>query len=156
MNNSQKLSTKVIDSNKHTTDVNIAIKSNLQNTRLQSVLNNVFTNLPENDSDFNNKSKRNHSSTSSDTSIDKSKKNKPIFASSNRYAILINNDEINQESEHIGTNHTNIDIDINAENEQIKPPPPIFIRGILDFFAFHTNLIQLVPTILSLNRMQIN
>lgn len=97
---------------------------------------------------YQNKSKRNLSSTSSDISTNKSKKNRPIFASSNRYSTLVNENENkqNEESENIGKNHANIDIVMNIENDQIKikPPTPIVIHGILDFSAFRTCLIEFI------------
>jgi len=57
-----------------------------------------------------------------------------------KYAALQNE---NLEIENIQTIQMVIDLD--AENEQIKikPPQPIFIRGVLDLTALRTNLIKL-------------
>ncbi|KAL4143560.1 hypothetical protein QTP88_005878 [Uroleucon formosanum] len=72
--------------------------------------------------------------------METTKKNKPIFASSNKYAVLANeNDEIENSDKIL------IDIDSDTEAEQkVKPPPSIFISGILDFSAFRSRLIELI------------
>jgi hypothetical protein len=55
-----------------------------------------------------------------------------MFASSNKYDALTNK---SYNTKNIKIKMTEI-IDLNIENEQVKvkPSPPIFIRGILDFY----------------------
>jgi len=67
-----------------------------------------------------------------------SKKNKSIFASSNKYAILANE---NVETDNIKSIHIDIDSDTEIK-QKIKPPPPIFISGILGFSAFRSIIIE--------------
>jgi len=90
------------------------------------------------------KNKRNLSTDSSSSYLNK-KNIKPIFASTNRYAIL---DNENNENNNTDLNKTKSDENSNANMEldeiKIKPPPPIFVRGLLDFAAFRTVLIKLV------------
>ena len=124
--------------------INKGTNSNFsQRNRIQSDSNDVFcSNSPNVVTDFQivqHKSKRNLSSNSNEkTEI--IKKNKPIFATSNKYAVLANENDVTENTESIP-----IDIDSNTETEQkIKPPPPIFISGILDFSAFRSRLIELI------------
>lgn len=121
----------------HTTSTNI------QNKRSQNVSNDVFTTSPKNENFqiVQNSSKHNLFSASNDSSTETIKKNKLMLASTNRYASLANE---NSEIKNIETNQINIDL--NTENKQIKikPPPSIFIRGVLDFSAFGTRLIELI------------
>lgn len=86
------------------------------------------------------KNKRNLSTDSSSSYLNK-KNIKPIFASTNRYAIL---DNENNENNNTDSNKTKSDENSNANMEMEKPPPPIFVRGLLDFAAFRTVLIKLV------------
>jgi len=102
-----------------------------QRNRIQSDSNNVFHSNSSNvDTDFTtvqHKTKRNLSTNSNDKT-ETIKKNKPFFASSNKYAVLANeNDEIENSDEIL------IDIDSDTEAEQkVKPLPPIFISGLLE------------------------
>lgn len=90
------------------------------------------------------KNKRNLSTDSSSSNLNK-KNIKPIFASTNRFAIL---DNENNENNNTESNKTKSDENSNANMDmdeiKIKPPPPIFVRGLLDFAAFRTVLINLV------------
>ena len=118
---------------------------NTQRNRIQSVSNDVFTDSPVNDSvdpTFQMViSKRNHSSTSTGSLTDKNKKNKPIFASPNRFAVL---DNVNVDTENTQTTQNETGLDMETEQPKIKPPPPVFIRGILDYSAFRAVLIELI------------
>lgn len=148
MNNSQKPINTGNNANKHI-NANIIHKTNAQNKRLQSVPNDVFMETTENENENfqmipnKSKSKRNLSSTSNDSSTETSKKNKPIFASSNRFTVL-ENEYDNVGVENIEAKKTGINSDIENEPIKIKPPPPIFVRGLLDFVAFRNILINLV------------
>lgn len=77
--------------------------------------------------------KRNHSS--GDSPI--LKKNKPLFATSNRYSCFPVDDDENNTLEHVQTDQTPI-------NEELKtpPPPPIIVNGTNDFICFQSNLIN--------------
>lgn len=130
------------NSSKHT-------KSNT--SRIQSASSDdVFSNTNENNINISEykmaqtKNKRNLSTDSSSSNLNK-KNIKPIFASTNRYAIL---DNENIENNNTDSNKTKSDENSNANIEmdeiKIKPPPPIFVRGLLDFAAFRTILIKLV------------
>ena len=121
----------------------VPIQMFLKKNRIQSDSNDVFfSNSTNIDTDFKtvqHKSKRNLSSNSNEKT-ETTKKNKHIFASSNKYAVLANENDETENSDEIL-----IDIDSDTETEQkIKPPPPIFISGILDFSAFRSRLIELI------------
>lgn len=77
------------------------------------------------------------------------KKNiKPIFASTNRYAILDNENNENNNTESNQTksdaNQINSNANMVIDEIKIKSPPPIFVHGLLDFAAFRTVLFNLV------------
>jgi hypothetical protein len=62
-------------------------------------------------------------------------KNEKLFVTANRYEILTQNE------------HSNILTDIPTSEtpiieEQIKPPPPIFVKGIINFSGLYTTLIE--------------
>uniref|UniRef100_A0A2S2R401 Uncharacterized protein n=1 Tax=Sipha flava TaxID=143950 RepID=A0A2S2R401_9HEMI len=84
--------------------------------------------------------KRNLSDSSNSSSPDNSQhkiKNKKLFVTANRYEILTQNE------------HSNIPTDIPTSEtpiieEQIKPPPPIFVKGIIHFSDLCTTLIELI------------
>lgn len=83
--------------------------------------------------------KRHLSSPKSETQ--EHKKNKPIFVTANRYFPL-STDVISHEP---SEPHSNNNINIEAEQPtKIKLPPPIFVRGILDFVGFRNQLIDLI------------
>lgn len=112
-----------------------------QSERIQSVSSDVFTpgvEIDENNFVFpNNKHKRLLSSPKSDTL--EHKRNKPMFITANRYSPLTTDDNIIESCDTYTDNITNIKVDQPAK---IKLPPPIFIRGILDFVGFRKQLID--------------
>lgn len=71
----------------------------------------------------------------------KNKKHITVFASSNRFAPL---DIDNAEDENIEIDQTGNDLNEEIEQTKIKPPPPIFIRGVLDFHTLRTCLIDII------------
>ena len=95
------------------------------------------------------KNKRTLSTDNSSSNLNK-KNIKPIFASTNRYAILNNENNENNNTELNQTksdaNQVNSNASMDMDKIKIKPPPPIFVRGLLDFAAFRTVLINLVGT----------
>lgn len=138
---------------------NRANNTNSNTSRIQSASSDdVFSNTLEsnkNDPEYKmvqSKNKRTLSTDDSSSKINKKNYNKPIFASTNRYTILNNErDETNNNINNTETNQTNSDTNQTEHNatmdtDQIKtkPPPPIFVRGLLDFAAFRTILIDLV------------
>jgi len=89
-----------------------------------------------------NKQKRLLSSPKSETP--EFKKNKPMFITVNRYSPLATNDDIYISP--VPPNNNNIN------NEEVQPikiklPPPIFVRGILDFVGFRNQLINLIGSV---------
>lgn len=118
-------------------------RNNSHTERIQSVSSDVFTpgvEIDENNFEFpNNKHKRLLSSPKSDTQ--EHKKNKPMFVTANRYSSLTIDDNIIESSVTHTDNTSNIEVDQPAK---IKLPPPIFIRGILDFVGFRNQLIDLI------------
>lgn len=94
-----------------------------------------------NDSEFQMVKYKSKKLTSIESLVGENKKPITIFASSNRFAPL---DNENVEAENIEIDQT--DNDLNEENEQkkIKPPPPIFVSGVLDFNTFRICLINLI------------
>ena len=111
--------------------------------RIQSDSSDIFTSSVEIDGNNfvfpKNKHKRLHSSPKSNTQ--EHKKNKPMFITVNRYSPLFTEDNILESSDTHADNITNIDVDQPAK---IKLPPPIFVRGILDFVGFRNQLIDLI------------
>jgi len=108
------------------------------------VSNDVFSDSNENDSGFTlvkSKPKRNLSVTSTDQTTEKTKKSKPIFASSNRYNELDIDVTV---SNNTGSNHDLTDMILDTELPKPKPPPPIFVRGVSDYFALRAQLIELL------------
>ncbi|KAE9522663.1 hypothetical protein AGLY_016936 [Aphis glycines] len=151
MHNSQKPIKNGVNSTVNTT-VNSTTNSKINNgtnlnasqrNRIQSDSNNVFYSNSSNvDTDFTtvqHKSKRNLSINSNDKT-ETIKINKPFFASSNKYAVLANENVETENSDEIL-----IDIDSDTDAEQkVKPPPPIFISGLLDFPALRSRLTELI------------
>jgi hypothetical protein len=120
-------------------------------SRIQSASSNdVFSNTNENNINIpeykivQSKNKRNLSTDSSLSNLNK-KNIKPIFASTNRYAILNseNNENNNTDSKRTKSDE-NSNVNMDMDEIKIKPHPPIFVRGLLDFAAFRTVLINLV------------
>lgn len=121
----------------------ISNQNTSQSERIQSVSSDVFTpgvGIDENNFEFpNNKHKRLLSSPKSDTQ--EHKRNKPMFITANRYSPLSTEDNIIESSDTHTHDTANIEVDQPAK---IKLPPPIFIRGILDFVGFRNQLINLI------------
>lgn len=115
--------------------------------RIQSVPNDVFNSSEEiNEVGFEtpkskNTSKRNHSSTDS---LDAKK----MFITPNRYAPLIINNSQNEHNFAENENDAQLnDINIEADETQNikqKLPPPIIVKGVLDFVGFRNKLINLI------------
>lgn len=112
--------------------------------RIQSGSSDVFITSGEMDDETNfefpktnNKPKRHLSSAKSPH---EHKKNKPLFVTINRYSPLVTDDN-NLESNEIDTNNRTNDED---QPVKIKLPPPIFVRGILDFVGLRNQLVVLI------------
>lgn len=120
-------------------------------SRIQSASSDdVFSNTNENNINIpeykivQSKNKRNLSTDSSSSNLNK-KNIKPIFASTNRYVILDNENNENNNTDSKSTKpDENSNANMDMDEIKIKPPPPIFVRGLLDFAAFRTVLINLV------------
>ena len=122
-------------------------QSETQNSEMnnpgRSTQNNI-TNRPENGNWTTQTGKRNLSSTSSSSSTSKTSSTKTaqpqtkklFFSTRNRYEPLLITEPIDSV----------FDVDMIAENPEItprvKPPPPIFMKGINDFPGFCTTLIE--------------
>lgn len=128
--------------------------TNSNTSRIQSASSDdVFSNTNENNINIpefkivHSKNKRTLSTDSSSSNLNK-KNIKPIFASTNRYAILDNENIENNNTESNQTksdeNQINSNTNMDTDEIKIKPPPPIFVRGLLDFATFRKTLINLV------------
>lgn len=84
----------------------------------------------------------NSSSTSTQGSLNSStlikNKNKKLFKSTNRFELL-SPDEPPEES-----SMNDVFVDNNRHNDTPKPPPPIFVRGVIDYTEVCTKLIDLI------------
>jgi len=88
------------------------------------------------------------SSPNTDTNIKQKNNKKKIFATRNRFEMLAQDDPFDPPTtENITTNSHQI----HANNEKmgngnatIKPPPPVFVKGVEDFPALCTALIELI------------
>lgn len=89
-----------------------------------------------------NKQERLLSSSKSDTP--EYKKIKLVFITINRYSPLATNDDIYVPLESTSTPTNNIINNVEDQPTKIKLPPPIFIRGILDFVSFRNQIIDLI------------
>lgn len=121
-------------------------------TRIQSGSNDVFNSADstdENDDKFitqknKNTPKRNHSST--DTASPEPKKVKPLFITVNRFAPLSIDDTTAIENiENNPPSHDN-STPSDDQNNKRKLPPPIYVRGVLDFVEVRNELIKLIGT----------
>jgi len=143
--------------NVKTNNINKNIINNKNQTTIQDARPNKSSNNPDSYCSDNNgwttqTNKRNLSSSSNTafkppsqnlyTNIIKKKKNiKKIFATRNRFEILTQVDPFETtSSENIPLNFNPTD----AENTIIKPPPPIFVKGVEDFPELCTTLIELI------------
>ena len=83
-----------------------------------------------------------------DINVNKKQIKKKIFATRNRFELLAQVDPFDPPTnENISTNSHQIDAENNLmenENTPIKPPPPIFVKGVEDFPALCTVLIELI------------
>ena len=103
----------------------------------------IRTQKDKNDGNFvlsktKNKTKRNLSS----TDTPETKKVKPLFVTLNRFSSLSNDDSV---MEDIVSNSTPNNLSPNDDQTvKSKLPPPIFVRGILDFVRFRNELVKLI------------
>jgi len=120
-------------------------------SHIQSVSNDVFNSsesADENNDQFilkkpKKQPKRNLSST--DTPNPEPKKVKPLFITVNRFAPLSNEDTVMGNTEDDPTSHDNL-TPSDDQNYKRKLPPPIYVRGILDFVEVRNELIKLIGT----------
>lgn len=128
--------------NKTTGKTSTNNKNNTLSNRTQSVSSDVFNPSMEMDetgfTPVQSKTKR---ILSSEYPADP-KKSKPMFVTTNRFSPLATNEE-NSYSAPIPTQSNEEIIEVNNEIK-IKSPPPIFVRGVLDFFNFRLMLISLI------------
>lgn len=71
------------------------------------------------------------------------KKNKSIFITANRYSPLATENENNENSSHYSQGNV-AEITDDSPSNKIKLPPPIFVRGVLDFVELRNQLIKLI------------
>ncbi|KAL4107354.1 hypothetical protein QTP88_017713 [Uroleucon formosanum] len=92
--------------------------------------------------------KRNHSSSSepnSPTNIQKTTKNKKIFTSRNRFEVLSQTESIEVDTIAFNPTFETNDPESNPQQEKITHlPPPIMVKGVLDFVSLRAELIDLV------------
>jgi hypothetical protein len=84
-------------------------------------------------------SKRNLSS----TDIPETKKTKPLFITHNRFSPLSNNVTETATLTNDYTSNENLP-PVDSQGTKMKLPPPIFVRGILDFIGLRNALIKLI------------
>jgi len=92
-----------------------------------------------------NTSKRNLSSTSTDSTNHEPKKIKPLFITANRFAPLSTDDTVTGNTENDPTSHDD-STPSDDQNYKKKLPPPIYVRGILNFVEVRNALIKLIGT----------
>lgn len=85
-------------------------------------------------------SKRNHSSTDNP----EPKKNKSIFITANRYSPLATENENNENTSRYSQENVTEITDDSPNNKTTKLPPPVFVRGVLDFVELRNQLIKLI------------
>jgi len=120
---------------------------------IQSGSNDVFNSSDPTDENYDkfilqknkNMSKRNHSSTSSESVNPEPIKFKPLFITVNRFAPLSTDDTVTGNTENDPTSHDDSTLP-DDQNFKRKLPPPIFVRGILDFVEVRNELIKLIGT----------
>jgi len=92
--------------------------------------------------------KRNHSSSSepnSPTNIQKTTKNKKIFTSRNQFEVLSQPESIEVDTTAFNPTSETNDPESNPQQENITHlPPPIMVKGVLDFVSLRTEFIDLV------------
>lgn len=113
-------------------------------SRIQSASNDVFNSSVEMDDSqvtlpTGSTSKRNLSSTDNPVP----KKNKSIFITANRYSPLATENENNENTSHYSQRNVT-EITDDSPSNKIKLPPPIFVRGVLDFVELRNQLIKLI------------
>lgn len=83
-----------------------------------------------------------------DTNVKHKTNKKKIFATRNRFELLAQDDPFDPPTpENITSNSHQNDVEndlMENENTLIKPPPPIFVKGVEDFPALCTDLIELI------------
>lgn len=111
-------------------------QNNLNKTRTLSTASDVFNSSNEIvDNDFKYATQKQNKTLKRNLSVtDTESKNKPMFTSVNRFSPLAINDEPTSNE-----NNSQEDSEI-----KIKSPPPIIIRGMLDFIGFRNKLINLI------------
>jgi len=131
------------DKNKNSNAIQAArlIKNSTNNPMLNSIDPNSIQ-VDNTDAGWTQKtSKRNHSDSSEPKSPDPTsneKNNNKLFITTNRYEVLTQTEPA----------ATIIEADAVSEGsiitDHIKPPPPIFMKGVLDFHGFSSVLIELI------------
>ncbi|VVC42920.1 Pre-C2HC domain [Cinara cedri] len=122
---------------------NIEKKNLPRNLNIQSVPSDVFNDSPENECDVfetpKKTAKRHLSSTKSNGQETDNKK--PMFATTNRFTPLATNDQIDPFTSppQAPSNTDNCEAPTRA-----NLPPPIIVRGVLDFISFRDELVRLV------------
>jgi len=84
--------------------------------------------------------KRYHSSTDNP----EPKKNKSIFITANRYSPLATENENNENTSHYSQENVTEITDDSPSAKTTKLPPPVFVRGVLNFVELRIQLINLI------------
>lgn len=130
------------NNNRPITPIKIINNKSVHNSSSQSNVNNSTAN----DGWSVQGSKRNHSSSSSSEppispKVHSQPIKKKLFSSSNRFEVLkITDDHDDTQNTNTFSNKT----EKNNTESTTKPPPPIFIKGVQDFPALCTNLIEIL------------
>lgn len=83
----------------------------------------------------------NQSSSGLSPNLNVNKNKKKLFVTANRFSVLTPNVSDNAPPNNSTEENPNIIID---QIDQIKPPPPIFVKGIINFSDLCTSLIELI------------
>jgi len=83
----------------------------------------------------------NQSSSGLSPNLNVNKSKKKLFVTANRFSVLTPNVSDNAPPDNSTEENPNIIID---QIDQIKPPPPIFVKGIINFSDLCTSLIELI------------
>lgn len=121
----------------------IGKNNQLRSTSIQSVSSDVFNESTEMDEDFvtpKRTSKRHLSSPKSDDQ--KVIKKKPMFVTANRFASLSASDQTDPTNRSSQTLSNPVKCDEAPTSTNL--PPPIIVRGVLDFIGFRNMLVKLV------------
>jgi hypothetical protein len=77
------------------------------------------------------------------TDIPKTKKTKPLFITHNRFSPLSNDvtEKVTLTNDYISNENLP---PVDSQSTKMKLPPPIFVRGILNFIGLRNELIKLI------------